>query len=248
MNGTIHIAQISDCHLPAKRDTRYRGIDAWANLEHLLARLKTRKPDLILATGDLSEDASVASYRGLRDLFWKLRVPVLALPGNHDDAGLVEQFFPSSPADTPRVSNHGGWQIIRLNSCEPGKVHGGLADTALQELENILARDTGRPRLLALHHQPLLVNSPWIDKYRLLEPEPFLKLVDQCPDIRAVVWGHVHQVFESDRNGTAMLGGPSSALNGVPGAQTFTADTLGPACRWLELGADGSLQSRIVTA
>ena len=247
MNGTIHIAQITDCHLPANRETRYRGIDAWAHLERLLVQLKTRKPDLVLATGDLSEDSSTASYRGLRDLLWKLRVPVLALPGNHDDAGLVEQYFPSSPVDTPRLSYHGGWQIIRLNSCESGKPHGWLADKVLKELEDILVRDTGRPRLLALHHQPLIANSPWIDKHRLLEPEPFLQLVDHYTDIKAVVWGHIHQVFETRLHNTLMLGGPSCAINGIPGAKKFTPDTLGPACRWLELRSDGSLQSHIVS-
>jgi len=248
MNGSIHIAQITDCHLPAKRETRYRGIDAWANLEQLLARLKAHKPDLVLATGDLSEDASPASYRGLRDLLWKLRVPVLALPGNHDDANLVEQFFPSSPADIPRYSYHGGWEIIRLNSCEAGEPHGRLSDNTLQQLQATLEQDSGRPRLLALHHQPVLVNSPWIDKYRLLEPEPLLQLIDHYADIKAVVWGHVHQVFEADRNGIAMLGSPSSAINGIPGKEKFTPDTLGPACRWLELKADGSLKSQIVSA
>ncbi len=247
MNGSIHIAQITDCHLSAKRETLYRGIDPWANLERLLALLQTDKPDLILATGDLSEDASPASYRGLRDLLWKLRVPVLALPGNHDDAELVERFFPSSPTDTPRFSYHGSWQIIRLNSCESDKPHGWLSDGTLEELENTLAQDSGRPRLLVLHHQPLIANSPWIDKYRLLEPEPFLQLLDQYADIKAVVWGHIHQEFESHRNGIAMLGGPSSAINGVPGAEKFTPDTLGPACRWLELRGDGSLKSRIVS-
>ncbi|MCW8924889.1 MAG: metallophosphoesterase [Xanthomonadales bacterium] len=248
MNGSIHIAQITDCHLPAARKTHYRGIDAWANLERLLARLKAHKPDLVLATGDLSEDASTASYRGLRDLFWKLRVPVLALPGNHDDADLMAQFFPSSPSDTPCYSYHGGWQIIRLNSCATGKPHGRLSDNTLQQLQATLEQDSGRPRLLALHHQPVLVNSPWIDKHRLLEPEPLLQLIDGHADIKAVVWGHVHQVFEADRNGVAMLGSPSSAINGVPGMDTFTADTLAPACRWLELRGDGSLESRIVSA
>lgn len=247
MNGSIHIAQVSDCHLSGERESRYRGVDAWANLEQLLSQLKSPKPDLILATGDLSEDASPESYRGLRDLFWKLRVPVLALPGNHDDAGLVERFFPSSPSDSLRYSYHGGWQIIRLNSRAADEPHGRLSERSLQDLAETLEHDSGRPRLLALHHQPVPVDSPWIDKYRLFEPEPLLQLIDQYADIKAVVWGHIHQVYEMDRHGIAMLGGPSSAINGVPGAQKFTPDKLGPACRWLELRSDGSLQSRIVS-
>jgi len=43
-----------------------------------------------------------------------------------------------------------------------------------------------------------------------------------------------------------MLGSPSSAINSLPGAQKFTEDPAGPACRWLELKLDGTLLSDIV--
>jgi len=247
MNGTIHIAQISDCHLPAIQEMGYRGIDAWTNLARLLDHLRNLNPDMILATGDLSEDATIASYRVLRDMFRKLGKPVLALPGNHDDAHLLEQFFPSSPVDTLQHTNHGDWQIIRLNSCVPKKPYGQLGEKTLLELEDVLTRSEGRPSLIALHHQPLIANSPWIDKYRLVEPEPFLRLVDQYTDVKAVVWGHIHREFEEHRNGILMLGSPSTAINGLSGTEKFTASDCGPACRWLELGSDGSLHSSVVT-
>jgi Icc protein len=72
-------------------------------------------------------------------------------------------------------------------------------------------------------------------------------MVDNCPDIKVVTWGHIHQVFETDRNGTLYLGGPSSAINGLPGVQKFTPHTLGPACRWLELSRDGTVRTRIIS-
>ena len=63
-----------------------------------------------------------------------------------------------------------------------------------------------------------------------------------------VVWGHIHQVHDTEMDGIAMLGGPSSAINSLPGAEKFTADSLGPACRWLELGEDGTIRNGIITA
>jgi len=117
----------------------------------------------------------------------------------------------------------------------------------LLELASLLANQPQCPRLIAVHHQPIIVGSPWIDKYRLGDAQTFLQLIDQYPDIKAVVWGHIHQVFESDRNGTAMLGGPSSAINSLPGMQKFTADSCGPACRWLELRADGTIRYGIIS-
>ena len=245
MTGSILIAQITDCHLPADPQQKYRGIYPHENLKTLLQKVRVLKPDLLLASGDLSEDGSLASYEALQRYFKSLGIPVLALPGNHDDANLLAETFPGSPTDKISVSEHGPWQIIRLNSSLPGKPEGRLSEEILTELESFLGAHKQRPKLIAVHHQPVTVGSPWIDKYPLVEPQAFLQIIDQHPDVKAVVWGHVHQVFETDRNGTAMLGSPSSAVNGLPGAQRFTPGPVGPAYRWLELSANGTLLSGI---
>ena len=246
MTGSILIAQITDCHLPADPQQKYRGIYPHENLKTLLQKVRILKPDLLLASGDLSEDGSLASYEALQRYFKSLGIPVLALPGNHDDANLLAETFPGSPTDKISVSEHDPWQIIRLNSSLPGKPEGRLSEEMLTELESFLGAHKQRPKLIAVHHQPVTVGSPWIDKYPLVEPQAFLQIIDQHPDVKAVVWGHVHQVFETDRNGTAMLGSPSSAVNGLPGAQRFTPGPVGPAYRWLELRANGTLLSGIV--
>ena len=245
MSESILIAQISDCHLPADPQQKYRGIKPHKNLKALLQKVKLLKPGLLLATGDLSEDGSLVSYGALQALFRPFGVQVLALPGNHDDAGLLAEIFPGSPVDEISVSEHGPWQIIRLNSSLPGKPEGRLSEEILAELEGLLDKNQQRPSLIALHHQPIAIESPWIDKYPLIEPQAFLQIVDQHPNVKAVIWGHVHQVFETERKGTAMLGSPSSVINGLPGAEKFIPDPMGPAFRWLELKADGTLLTGI---
>jgi Icc protein len=241
----ILVAQISDCHLSADPQQEYRGIKPHKNLKILMHKVKAAQPDLILASGDLSEDGTRASYRFLQQYLHIENVPVLALPGNHDDAERLAETYPDSPVGNISVSGHGPWQIIRLNSCLPGKHEGRLSERALADLEQLLGNGDQKPRLIAVHHQPVSTGSPWIDKYPLLEPEIFLNLVDRSNEVKAVLWGHVHQEFASERNGTLMLGCPSSAINGIPGAQKFTADTSGPAFRWLELGEGGTIQTGI---
>ena len=242
----MRIIQISDCHLPGDPGQEYRGENSHENLKYLLKKVKTYAPDLLLATGDLSEDGSLASYQSLQTYLDVLDVPVLALPGNHDDARLLAQVFPDSPVDRVTATDHGLWQVIRINSCLAGKPEGRLTEQTLQQLDQILQAEPGRPRLLALHHQLLPVNSPWIDRYRLFEPEALLGRINRTSAVKAVIWGHVHQVFTSEIDGVAMLAGPSSVINSVPGSQKFTADTLGPACRWLELTTDGNIRSGII--
>lgn len=242
------MVQITDCHLPADKKQYYRGINPYQNLKAQIRKVKALKPDLLLATGDLSEDGSRTSYRALQKIIEPLDVPVLALPGNHDDSNLLATMFPGSPVGCIGVSEHGAWQIIRLNSCIRAKPEGRISEKTLNELEGFLTGCEQKPCLIALHHQPITVGSPWIDKYRLMDPENFLQLIDRFPNVKAVVWGHVHQVFDAVRKGVNMLSGPSSAINSLPGTRRFTADPSGPACRWMELKTDGTLITGTITA
>ncbi|NOR20322.1 MAG: hypothetical protein GQ538_09580 [Xanthomonadales bacterium] len=250
MNNSVRILQITDCHLPASPEIAYRDINPHQSLTRLLEKILNFsldfKPDFILATGDLSEDGSPDSYQWLQEYLGQFKIPVLALPGNHDDPGLLAETYPTSPVDSIEVSEHGEWQLIRLNSCLAGTPAGRIKKSNLAELQQVLAHHVNRPRLIALHHQPVPVGSLWIDKYALQKPEGLLQLIDQCEDVKVVVWGHVHQAFEVDRNGVALMGGPSTARNALPGVHLFTTDQAGAACRWLELMADGEIRSGIV--
>jgi len=91
------------------------------------------------------------------------------------------------------------------------------------------------------------VGSPWIDRYPLLNAEEFWAVLDRHPGVRAVVWGHVHQAFDQNRGGVRLLSCPSSASNSLPGQEKFTRDPAGPACRWLDLASDGTIDTGILT-
>jgi len=248
LSRTIKIVQLTDCHLPENPRQLYRGIDAYKNLQTMLPIVGEYQPDLILATGDLSEEAGPVSYRAIQGFLKGPGPPVLALPGNHDDANAVAEIFPGSPVDTVSVSECGEWKIIRLNSCLRSSPAGRLNESVLSELEQVLSDEPARSTLVALHHPPINIGSPWIDKYRLQSPARFLGLIDRFACIKVVLWGHVHQVHATDRHGIAMLSGPSSAINSLPGQKKFTSDLTGPACRWIELGAQGKVQTGIFYA
>lgn len=241
----LRVIQISDCHVSAETGPSYRGLDPRAGLEAVLGAATAWRPDLVLATGDLSDDASDASYRYLAERLAGLGAPVLALPGNHDLASRQSRFFADCPVEEPLVRDSGGWRLILLNSAAEGFISGQLSDRMLAGLDRALD-ETSRPKLLALHHQPIPVGSPWIDRYPLEETARLWAMIEGRDDIRAIVWGHVHQPFAAWRGATRLLGGPSTATNSLPGQDAFSADPRGPACRWLKLGAEGRLTTGVL--
>ena len=118
--------------------------------------------------------------------------------------------------------------------------------TTLAGLEAQLDATRQRPTLVAVHHQPVPVGNPWIDKYPLENAAELMRIIDGSAQVRAVAWGHVHHAFQAVRNGTVMLGCPSTVINSLLNVEKFTPDPAGPACRWLELKADGSVGTCIV--
>lgn len=242
------IIQLSDCHVAADRDADYRGIKADKALAGLLPAVRAWQPDLILLTGDVSEDASVASYGRVSARLSSIGAPVVALPGNHDRPETMKRFFPQGPWDGPFFCAARGWQLVLLDSTEAGRIDGVVSEEQIQRLELGLRHSRSEHVMIALHHQPIAVGSPWIDRYALQDPEKLLSVLDRESRLRCVTWGHVHQAFAAEREGAAFLGSPSTAANSIPGREKFTLDVGGPAGRWFRLCADGRFETGILTA
>src|SRR5690606_22047343 len=132
----LRVLHLTDIHLVGEPGGTVAGADPFAALESLLPRLRdaSRPADLVVVTGDLSEDGSPASYGRLRDLLAPLDVPVLAVPGNHDSRAELEAQFPVGPAGHGRRVVLGPWQVILLDSQVPGMRHGHLAPAELARL------------------------------------------------------------------------------------------------------------------
>jgi Icc protein len=197
-------------------------------------------------TGDVSEDGSAAAYARVAVRLGALGAPVLALPGNHDKPEVMKEHFPLGPWGGPGVFELDGWQVVGLDSTRPGKISGVFSQQQLEKFDASMRSSQAQNILVALHHQPVPVNAPWIDRYALEEPERFLNYVDREKRVRCVAWGHVHHAFTADRNGVSFLGAPSSVANSLPEQQKFTLDLAGPSCRWMELGDDGVVKTGVV--
>ena len=243
---SIKLVQVSDCHVSASRRARYRGLDADRSLHGLLPAIRDWQPDAILLTGDVAEDASTAAYGRVSAMLCSAGAPVHALPGNHDDPGVMQHAFRSGPWSGPRFVALKNWQLVLLDTTAPGEIGGVISERELEQLDNGLRRSRAEHVILAMHHQPLAVGSPWIDKYALAKPDEFMGLLERDERIRCVTWGHVHQDIDIERDGIRMLGAPSSVANSLPGREKFTLDTTGPACRWLRLSPNGEIKTGLL--
>lgn len=244
----VLIAQLTDTHLFANPDQDLKGIQTAASLEAVLKELTELQPqpDYLLLSGDLSQDETPESYDRLVDLLAPLQIPAYWVPGNHDALPTMAERLRIPPLRSEKAFSAGGWRIVLLNSARPGYVDGELAAAELAWLAAQLRDHSQQPTLILLHHPPLPVGSAWMDAIALQNSADFLALIDRHPQVKLVVFGHIHQEFEQPRQGVTYLGSPSTCVQFQPNRQEFGIDTLAqPGFRLLVLFPDGSYETRV---
>lgn len=245
--STARFLQLTDTHLFNHAGGTLYGLDTAQSLAALVEQIRAREThiDGILTTGDLSHDSGTPAYRRLLKLLKPLQAPIYCLPGNHD----AKQVFACVLKDL-RVQSGGrllrdDWQLIFLDSAVTGAVHGHLRNMELERLDTALSEQPVRHALICLHHHPVPVGSGWLDKSMLDNADALFDILDRHPQVRTVLWGHVHQAFEVLRHQVRLLACPSTCIQFKPNCADFTLDDSPPGYRWLELHADGRIDTGV---
>lgn len=212
-------------------------------LDHLL---DATTPDLLLHTGDVLDAPSPAAYAAAHELLATTGVPLLATPGNHDDAGLLAAAF---GAAGPPVCGHldlGTWRVVVATSAEVGQQGGTFGPRVLEQLDAALGVD--RPVLIGVHHPPL--SACTAPDCNVTDAAGFFDVLDRHPNVVAVASGHLHLAGELERSGVRYLLGPSTCMQLVH-VHPLVASSWGPTpvgARLIELHDDGTLTSEVCWA
>jgi 3',5'-cyclic-AMP phosphodiesterase len=245
--SVVRLTQFTDPHLYGGEQEALRGVATLPALTTAIAHAQAREwpPDAVLVTGDLVQD-DPAGYPHFRRLFGALGLPVLCLPGNHDEPRAMRRELAGTPFVLGGHVDFGRWRVVLLDSCIPGSASGALSAQGLAELDEALGSADGRHCMVCLHHHPVAMSSRWLDRVGLTNATEFLHTVDQHKNVRAIVWGHVHQAYDGLRKGVRLLATPSTCAQFLPNSDDFAVDRRPPAYRTLELRADGSLLTEVV--
>jgi 3',5'-cyclic-AMP phosphodiesterase len=241
----MRILQITDPHLYGTAGGSLRGVETDSSLRTVLDAAFARERDYaaLLVTGDLVQD-DPSGYLRFKSIFGHLRVPVLCVPGNHDEPQAMRQSLAQPPFEYCGTHTIGSWQLIMLDSVEPGKVGGRLGTHELTRLDTALAEAEGHA-MICLHHHPVDMDSRWLDGIGLADRDEFWRVIDAHARVRGVLFGHVHQEFEGERNGVRLFGTPSTCAQFVQKSERFAVDESPPAYRSFDLAHDGGINSQI---
>ena len=207
----MRVLQITDCHLLSRTDARVYGTDTYRSLNLVLdaAFGLDEPPELVLATGDLSEDGSPGSYQRLRELLLESGVPTYVVAGNHDSVQGMKRFLVGGPISMEPQIDVGSWRAIFLSSKVEGEPFGYLDDAELLRLTQTLAEERDRPAVVCVHHSAI---PPCPSTGCLLRNnEAFLAVIEAHHNARVVLAGHAHLELSQQSRTATLLTTPATS-------------------------------------
>lgn len=223
------LCQISDPHLVGEGELAYGKVDTPRMLERCVRRILAlpRRPDAVIATGDLTDNAEPAQYGLLAEILSPLAMPLFLAVGNHDDRDALRAAFPShrhldgEHGFVQYVVDDFDVRLVVLDTLVPGKPGGALCERRLAWLDRTLAA-SGRPTIVAQHHPPFPTGLTFMDGMSLADPVAEAAVVSKYPQVERVIAGHHHRNAQARFAGTVASICPSAAhqlrLDLVPGA------------------------------
>lgn len=192
MNNSFVMAQLSDCHLFEDINALFYGVNVYDNLLNVLRDIQSNKAiDVIVFTGDLSQDHSEASYQNFVKAVRESNISkaFYFIAGNHDDPELLNHYLSKPLFYNTEKFNVKSWDFHLLNSqsetpagyLPPEKIEGIVGNT-----------HPTHHQFIFMHHNPVDVGY-FIDKHALVNQDEFWLSARKLINLKGIGCGHIHR-------------------------------------------------------
>jgi Icc protein len=220
----LRFIHITDTHLGATPHFTLYGKQPLQYLQRLINRINDLPfdVDFVLHTGDCIDDARAESYPLFRDEMAKCRFPVKYVVGNHDHVAHLQTIVMGEKSPKERLDytfEQSGIQFVVLDTRGPLDPGGQVEPQQIEWLRRHCTPE-GPPMLIAMHHVPVKLDTPWLDtvppgwgrKHMFITnaDEVLQALRPARQRIKGVFCGHVHGLYQTVVDGILFTAGQSS--------------------------------------
>jgi len=214
----VLIAQISDLHIRDHLGMFGELVDTSKTLEKAIKLLNALdpQPDVVLATGDLTDDGTNEQYSQLLEILSPLNAPLLPLPGNHDVySEFLNAFSSTLPDEIPE--NHCSYviddfpvRLVALDTSLPGQHDALFSEDHELWLSNVLSQEKDKPTLIFTHFPPFETGINFMDLSGLKSADRLEEIIRNNPQVKLVVAGHLHRPIQTSFASTMISVCPST--------------------------------------
>lgn len=220
--STLRMLHLTDTHLFGDDSRHYGVVDTEAHLRLALARMDRERLDLVVCSGDVSEDGSRESYERVRGILepWAAErgARTVYAMGNHDRRAEFRAVLgdgqPGAGAAVPGAAGQGhsgqgasaqpdapivsvavahGWRTVVLDTSVPGAGYGELDEEQLAWLGEALAEPAEQGTVVVMHHPPVAARTDLLQALALDDASADgLWARLRGSDVRVILSGHYH--------------------------------------------------------
>lgn len=244
----LELVQFTDTHIFSDIKNEFDGINTFESFRQVInhARRANWPPDALLLTGDLVHDPTIEAYKNLLSVLQHVEAPVICLPGNHDSPNLMHNVLNTDGISTTKLIIGSDWIIIMLDTVIENSHSGKLAKNELELLEKHLQKYTDKFCLICLHHPPVNIGSPWMDAMGMENSAEFFSIIEKYNKVQGILWGHIHQEFNSTYRDILLMATPSTCVQFKPGSEMYTKDSKSAGYRNIRLFQNGKIETEVV--
>lgn len=214
----LRFVHISDTHIGPNRQFELYGHNTYDNALHLINSINHDLgyvPDFVVHTGDVTNDHDAESARLAAQLFADLRFPIHYVRGNHDDPAFMRQYLlKQAPDDGPLYYDfvQGNVEFLVLDTRGEIDPQGYIDAAQLAWLAEKMSASMAERVVLLIHHQPLKLGVPWLDRdMRVMNDDALFDVLRPHKNqIAGIFFGHIHRPLTALRDGILCSAAASS--------------------------------------
>ena len=244
----INVIQITDLHLYADRNKTANNINTFKSAQLVFETINADEVDfdMLILSGDLSDDESYESYENLKYLLRNFECPIYLMPGNHDSPQKIKSICNTKNLKSQNYKSIGKWGIFMFNTKKDNSPNGILHQNELVYFDKIMSDDENSFLLVMLHHHPILIGSDSMDKMIIENSSELLNRINNNK-IKGVGWGHIHNEISVNYNGAQLFSTPSTCYQAKPKSKKFLIDhSQSPGYRIIRLKDDGVIDTEVI--
>ena len=184
-DGILMLVHISDMHCGPKleKSTLQRAID----------EINTLSPDIVVVTGDLTEDGLTSEFQEAKRYLTQLKCEHIVVgSGNHDSRTTGYLLFPKFFGEPSSVTEVGDTVLIMLNSSRPDREDGEIGYNQGLWLKGCLNQYKDKFKIVSLHHHLIPVPDTGMERNTVSDAGDLLRTLI-LNDVNLVLCGHRHR-------------------------------------------------------
>ena len=182
---TVTIAQLSDLHCGSPHFVP-------SLLDRAIVEVNELKPDVVIASGDLTADGFRGEYESAREYLDRIECKhMLVIPGNHDSRNVGYVHFEELFGERRSELHVNGVSILAVDSTEPDLDHGLIGRGRYPWIEERFASHEAFLRIFVLHHHLLPVPGTGRERNIVNDAGDALECLQRA-GVDLVLSGHKH--------------------------------------------------------